>query len=125
MAQKRSAKSASSSDHVSSARLHSKALPVVTPIQTDMSRMSPSELVSFQNNLDCSKVVDVFTGAPTVCYYCLYMHTCINLPFYSNVHQNLPPMMHRFLHVTALFFWPRKRILNHQHVSMSSLRMNT
>ncbi|CDH49054.1 related to gef1 protein [Lichtheimia corymbifera JMRC:FSU:9682] len=67
MAQKSSAKSASSSDHVSSARLHSKALPVVTPIQTDMSRMSSSELVSFQNNLDCSKVVDVFTGAPTQC----------------------------------------------------------
>lgn len=78
MAQKSSAKSASSSDHVSSARLHSKALPVVTPIQTDMSRMSPSELVSLQNNLDCSKVVDVFTGAPTVSFS-LYedIHTCI------------------------------------------------
>lgn len=73
MAQKNMGKS------LTSPRSHSKALPVVTPIQTGISEMrldnSDSELAEFERKLDRSEVVDLFTGTPTVCCFCC--HRCM------------------------------------------------
>ncbi|KAI8149302.1 hypothetical protein BJV82DRAFT_573656 [Fennellomyces sp. T-0311] len=67
MAQKSSGKSTLAVDHPSSSsasRAHTKPLPIVTPIQTDMTSVRP-EFIQFDDlKLDCSQVIDLFTGAP-------------------------------------------------------------
>ncbi|KAI9316279.1 hypothetical protein BX666DRAFT_1949065 [Dichotomocladium elegans] len=63
MAQKTNNKPTTSADHISPARLQTKALPAVTPIQTDITPLHP-ELAAFQKQLNCSQVTDLFTGAP-------------------------------------------------------------
>ncbi|KAI9260697.1 hypothetical protein BDA99DRAFT_512893 [Phascolomyces articulosus] len=67
MAQKSSGKStvaADPSSSPSSSRAHTKSLPIVTPIQTDMTSVR-SEFITFDGcKLDCSQIVDLFSGAP-------------------------------------------------------------
>ncbi|KAG2224368.1 hypothetical protein INT45_006768 [Circinella minor] len=48
----------------SSSRAHTKPLPIVTPIQTDMTSVR-SEFITFDGcKLDCSQIVDLFSGSP-------------------------------------------------------------
>ena len=78
MAQKISGKSSiaadPSSSPSSSSKAHTKPLPIVTPIQTDMTSVR-SEFITFDTcKLDCSQIVDLFSGAPMVCIYFFFYH---------------------------------------------------
>ncbi|KAI9493821.1 hypothetical protein BDB00DRAFT_821726 [Zychaea mexicana] len=70
MAQKSSGKSSgatdpSSSPSSSASRAHTKPLPIVTPIQTNMTSVRSELIMSFDGcKLDCSQVVDLFSGSP-------------------------------------------------------------